>query len=93
MILQRKSSKHCLLGLNLWHAKVGEVVEHGHFPLLPKPKPSDGWADVEAFFEIICLENKNIKLLFEHRTDLITDEELDSCYNWIHGLYNKGCVV
>jgi len=75
--------------LHLWHAKVGETVEHGHFPLLPDLKPEDGWADVEKYFEIIRSENRDIKLLFEHRSDLITDEELDSCYEWIDRLYNK----
>jgi len=75
--------------IHLWHAKVGEVVEYNHFPLLPNLKAADGWADVEAYFEVIRSENKNVKLLFEHRSDMITDEELDSCYNWINELFNK----
>lgn len=75
--------------LHLWQAKVGEIVEHGHFPLLPDLKPEDGWADVEKYFQIIRSENRDIKLLFEHRSDLITNEELDSCYEWIDRLFNK----
>ena len=75
--------------LHLWHAKVGQTVEHGHFPLLPDLRPEDGWADVESYFEIIRSENRNIKLFFEHRSDCITNEQLDSCYEWIHRLYNR----
>ncbi len=84
----RRFSRYCEL-LHLWHAKVGEFVEHGHFPLLQELKPEDGWAEVEKYFEIIKSENRDIKLFFEHRSDLITDEQLDSCYEWIDSLYNK----
>lgn len=84
----KRFSRHTQV-LHLWHAKVGEIVEHGHFPLLPDLKPEDGWADVEKYFEIIRSENRDIKLLFEHRSDLITNEELDSCYEWIDRLYNR----
>lgn len=73
--------------IHLWNAKVGDNVLHNHFPLLPGLYPKEGWADVEAYFQIIRSENKNAKLLFEHRSDLITDEELDSCYKWIGSLF------
>lgn len=75
--------------IHLWHAKVGKTVEYGHFPLLPGLIPEDGWADVQAYFKIIRQENKNIKLLFEHRSDLVTKEELELCYNWVDELMNK----
>lgn len=74
--------------IHLWHAKVGDVVEYNHFPLLPNLKPCDGWADVEEYFKVITAENKNVKLVFEHRTDLVSDEELNSCYKWIGDLMN-----
>jgi len=74
--------------IHLWHAKVGNVVEYNHFPLLPGLKPGDGWADVEEYFKVIRTENKHVKLLFEHRKDLISDGELDSCYKWIENLMN-----
>ena len=86
--LLRRFTRHTKI-LHLWHAKVGVTVEHGHFPLLPNLKPEDGWADVEKYFEIIRKENRDVKLHFEHRSDLITDEELDSCYEWINRLYNN----
>lgn len=83
----RRFTKYAEL-IHLWHAKVGNVVEYNHFPLLPGLRPCDGWADVEEYFKVIRAENKHVKLLFEHRTDLISDEELDSCYTWIDNLMN-----
>jgi predicted transglutaminase-like protease len=38
------------------------------------------------------LENKNVKIMFEHRSDLISDEELDSCYSWISEILGEGDV-
>lgn len=79
--------------LHLWQAKVGETVQFGHHPLLPELMPEDGWAEVEKYFEIIKSKNRNIKLFFEHRSDLITDEQLNTCYEWIDSLYNRDGVL
>lgn len=76
--------------IHLWHAKVGRTVEYGHYPLLPNLKPEDGWADIETYAGIICSQNRELKLLFEHRSDLISDEELDSCYDFINKLFSDG---
>ena len=75
--------------LHLSHAKVGKTVEFGHFPLLPGLKPEDGWADVETYFKIIRQETRDVKLFFEHRSDLVSEAELDLCYNWVDGLINR----
>jgi sugar phosphate isomerase/epimerase len=75
--------------LHLSNAKVGNTVEFAHYPLLPCLKPEDGWADVENYFEIIRQEAGAVKLLFEHRSDLVSDAELDSCYAWIDKLMYK----
>lgn len=74
--------------LHLWNAKVGETVKYGHYPLLPTLNLEEGWLDVEAIFKIIRSENKNIKFFFEHRSDLVNEEELNSCYKWINDLIN-----
>lgn len=75
--------------VHLWDAKVGEtVVECSHYPILPIHKVHDGWADIEAYLGVIRAENNAARLLFEHRSDVVSDEELDSCYNWINSLYN-----
>ena len=36
--------------------------------------------------KIINEENTTSKILFEHSSDIITDDELDSCYNWVQNL-------
>ncbi|HEX2944420.1 MAG TPA: sugar phosphate isomerase/epimerase [Clostridia bacterium] len=74
--------------LHLSNTKVGKTLELAHFPLLPGLKPEDGWADVDGYFKLIRQENRDVKLFFEHRSDLISDVELDSCYNWIDRLLN-----
>ena len=58
----------------------------GHYPVLPDQKPSEGWADIKRFIEIINRFNRKAKVLFEHRSDLVSDEELDECYRWIEQL-------
>lgn len=54
--------------------------------IIPNLKIEDGWAPIENYLKVITKENKNIKIMFEHRSDLISDEELDSCYSWISSI-------
>lgn len=69
--------------IHLWNVKIGDKTEGGHFPALPGLKTEDGWAPIKEYFRIIKQENKNVKIMFEHRSELISDEELESCYEWI----------
>lgn len=77
--------------IHLWNVKVTSNLEKSHFPVLPNLSPKEGWADVEKYLEIINQENKSCKILFEHRSDLISDAELDTCYNWIKMILSDGC--
>jgi hypothetical protein len=72
--------------VHLWNVKLGGI---GHFPALPNLKTEDGFAPIEDYLKIIREENKNVKILFEHRSDLISDEELDSCYSWISDIFEQ----
>lgn len=72
--------------IHLWNVKVTNNIDNSHFPVLPSLKPEEGWADIEAYLRIIREENTTCKILFEHRSDIITDEELESCYNWVNEL-------
>lgn len=72
--------------IHLSNAKVTDCVEHAHFPALPGLKQSEGWANIESYLEIIRQNNPNVKIMFEHRSDLISDEELGICYSWVSGL-------
>ncbi len=75
--------------IHLWNVKVSNNLENGHFPVLPDLDPDEGWADTEKYLKIIRQENKTCKILFEHRSDLITDEELESCYSWVNRILSE----
>lgn len=47
----------------------------------------DGWAPIDEYLKIIKEANNNVKIMFEHRSDLISDEELDNCYSWIESIF------
>ncbi|WP_234123479.1 sugar phosphate isomerase/epimerase [Clostridium hydrogenum] len=69
--------------VHLWNAKVDS---NGHYPALKALKVEDGWGDMEAYFKALNETNSDYKVLFEHRSDLISDEELEECYKWISKL-------
>lgn len=75
--------------VHLWNVKVSGNLENSHFPTLPNLKIEDGWAPIENYLKIIAKENKNVKIMFEHRSDVISDEELDSCYFWISSILKQ----
>lgn len=75
--------------VHLWNAKITGSLENNHFPALPNLKVEDGWAPIDEYLKIIREANNNVKIMFEHRSDLISDEELDSCYLWIESLLKE----
>ena len=72
--------------VHLWNVKISDNLKKYHFPALPSLKVQDGWAPIKEYLEIITKKNKNVKIMFEHRSELISDEELDSCYSWIKSI-------
>lgn len=85
MEIVKKFGKYAYL-VHLWNAKVGN---NGHYPALKSLKVEEGWGDMEAYFEILNKANDNYKVLFEHKSNLISDEELEECYQWIGELVGK----
>ncbi len=73
--------------IHLWNTNPAGNLSGGHYPVLPKQKPSEGWADVKRFIDTIKRYNSKVKVLFEHRSDLVNDEELDECYRWVEELF------
>lgn len=69
--------------VHLWNVKISGNLENNHFPALPSLKVEDGWAPIEDYLRIIKNENKNTKIMFEHRSELISDKELDNLYFWV----------
>jgi len=72
--------------VHLWNVKVDNNVSCGHYPALESLSKDEGWADVEAYLKRISQENNTYKILFEHKSHLISEEELQNCYNWIQRL-------
>ncbi|QRG65359.1 sugar phosphate isomerase/epimerase [Brevibacillus choshinensis] len=74
--------------VHLSNMRITDVFEYHHHPALPDCKPEDGWAPIEDYLQIIKRENQEVTIMFEHRSDWITDEELETCYEWIDQIMN-----
>jgi sugar phosphate isomerase/epimerase len=81
----RKFGKYAHL-VHLWNAKVDS---NGHFPALKSLKVEDGWGDMAVYFKALNEVNNDYKVLFEHKSHLISDAELEECYQWIHELVKE----
>lgn len=75
----RKYGRYAHL-VHLWNAR---VESNGHYPALKTLRTEDGWGDMEKYFKTLNEVNHNYKVLFEHNSSLISDEELEECYKWI----------
>lgn len=73
--------------LHLSNIQVTDKLDNFHHPVLKRLKCSEGWCDIDSFLKIVALENKNLKILFEHRSDSITYEELIECYEWVKSYF------
>lgn len=73
--------------IHLWNTNPSGSLSGGHYPVLPKQKPSEGWADVRRFINIIRKYSSKVTVLFEHRSDLVNDVELEECYRWVEELF------
>lgn len=80
--LIKKFGKYAHL-VHLWNAKIDS---NGHFPALKTLKPEEGWGNMEKLFGSLNECNNNYKILFEHKSQLISDDELEECYKWIESL-------
>lgn len=72
--------------IHLSNVRVKDNLQNNHYPALRGLKSDDGWADIKKYLSIITEENNEFKILFEHRSDLISDEELNDCYQWVSEL-------
>lgn len=79
--------------VHLSNGRLADNQTNNHYPALPDLRAEDGWADVEEYLQTINQVNNDYKLLFEHRSDRITDEQLDNCYQWISDIIyeNTSC--
>lgn len=75
--------------VHLWNIQVTDRVSHSHYPALPSLEPSEGWADIKKYLEILREKNQPFRILFEHNSSAISDSELEECYDWIDRLYQQ----
>lgn len=73
--------------IHLWNDKLGGSIKGGHLPVLPELKKEDGFADIHSYLSTVSDINKNVKVLFEHRSDLVSDDELERCYDWVKSYF------
>jgi hypothetical protein len=72
--------------VHLWNVRVTDNLEKSHHPVLPNLKAEEGWAPIEQYISIIKKKNPSCKIMFEHQSDRISDEELNQCYRWVEQL-------
>jgi len=74
--------------LHISNIQVGEKIENRHYPALESLCVNEGWADIKNILKIISQKNKELMVLFEHRSDLISRSQLDQCYEWITQIFD-----
>ncbi|MCJ8013271.1 sugar phosphate isomerase/epimerase [Paenibacillus sp. KQZ6P-2] len=80
--LVRKYAKYAEV-IHLWNLQYGDGFVKLRYPVLPEQLPSEGWAPIAEYLHIIREENPDVKIQFEHRSDLVSDEDLERCYRWV----------
>ena len=75
--------------IHLCNTQVSTRLDKHHYPALPCLSPEEGWPPIEEYMKIINRQNKHAKIMFEHMSHLISDEELQSCYDWITGMITE----
>ncbi|GMK48937.1 hypothetical protein PghCCS26_60670 [Paenibacillus glycanilyticus] len=64
-------------------------IRQSRIPVLPGQQPSEGWAPIERYLRMISCENPDVKIMFEHRSEHASDEQLEECYRWASQLIQK----
>ncbi|NIK70008.1 sugar phosphate isomerase/epimerase [Paenibacillus sp. BK720] len=68
---------------------VGGRIIQSRIPVHPSQRPSEGWAPIERYLRIISGKNPDFKIMFEHRSEHASDEQLKECYRWVSQLIQK----
>lgn len=73
--------------VHLWNTNPKDNAKGGHYPALPDLEIGEGWGDIGGYLKAITSVNRNIKILFEHQSDLISEEKLEICYQWVESFF------
>jgi sugar phosphate isomerase/epimerase len=71
-----------ITNVHLWTARVGENRLGGHHPLLPELQKANGWGPMAEYLDALATVPE-ATVLFEHRSALVTPQQLDECYDWV----------
>ncbi|MFF2886406.1 sugar phosphate isomerase/epimerase [Paenibacillus sp. NPDC057967] len=85
-VLRKYASYADLIHLSNLQLDPGNAVIKSRYPVLPTQHPGDGWAPIEDYLDIALGSNPQVRIMFEHRSDLVSDEELNACYAWVERL-------
>ncbi|WP_318653399.1 hypothetical protein [Paenibacillus rhizovicinus] len=72
--------------IHLKNVRVTDQITLNNHPVLPRLKPEDGWAPIEDYLSLFKAGNPDVMIMFEHRSDWVSDEELEDCYRWVEQL-------
>lgn len=75
--------------IHLWNTSPVLNLSGGHLPVSRAQSKLDGFADISKYLQVVCSQNEDIKILFEHRSDLLTHEELEDCYSYVQGIIDN----
>ncbi len=78
-----------LVHLSNAQVDVDRAVVRRHYPVLPGLLPEDGWAPIERYLRMIRERSPDANILFEHRSELVGDDELEACYRWVDALWRQ----
>lgn len=84
----RKFARYADL-IHLKNVKVTDKAELSNHPVLPWLRPEEGWAPIEEYLALVKEGNPDARIMFEHRSGLVSDDELEACYDWVEQLLNK----
>lgn len=84
----RKYTKYTA-SIHLSNMQITDTIQNRHHPALPELSPDEGWAPIEDYLNIIREENNKVRIMFEHRSDRISEQQLESCYLWVDSILNK----
>lgn len=71
-----------IANIHLSNLQFDQGIRMGHHPALEELDGVEGWANTKAMLEAMVKDQPQ-RLLYEHRSDRISDQALDSVYNWV----------
>ncbi|MDR6549923.1 sugar phosphate isomerase/epimerase [Paenibacillus qinlingensis] len=79
--------------IHLSTVQIKDSTTNSRHPVLPELDQRDGWAPIEDYLAIITEQNDQVMIMFEHRSDLISEDQLNQCYDWVTHLLNNGKLM